>query len=314
MPTTDCCSIVCAQNEKNVQRLEKLNKTLPTNIILKIFRTIPHVEFLDYLKVSDIYLTKAGGLSLTEGAALAKPMIILGTASSGQERENAALFEKYNYAIVNKKIENIGEDVNKILSDETFRTKMIDEQNKFSSFLNLEKIVDFVLDLKPSQTPVEKIEVLEGNTGFVVESAKTILSRQTESTSKYDVIKSLAGKAQEITGDNFTATELLVLRLTLGEAYNIVCTGVSPGEFDPKDDQALESAKKNLETMLMDVILAQEDQWVDEGKKGKNPATAEGMLKYGEEVYKEAGSNDSKLFRLVFKDFEAFKYFARKGE
>jgi len=130
--------------------------------------------------------------------------------------------------------------------------------------------------------------------------------------SKYEAIKVLANllRGQEITVNDFGAAQLLVLRLTIDEALNIINTGTSPAEFDPNNLQSLEFVKIDLETGLKQVVFAQHFKWVKNMAAkgyGINTEKPEGMLDYSEEIFLEAGNDNTELFCTVFGSLEELK-------
>jgi len=71
-------------------------------------------EIEEYMKVSDVVISKAGGLTVSECIALKKPMIIVNPIS-GQEEHNAEFMEKNNFGKKVKKIDEIIEILPKII-------------------------------------------------------------------------------------------------------------------------------------------------------------------------------------------------------
>lgn len=149
---------IAGKNEKHVKELQEMIKSGELDslskhkINLKVLGFIPLNEALSYVKSSDLYITKSGGLSPTEGFAIGKPMIIT-DVYGGHERDNADLFEKLGLGLVNRKPEEIGKQANLVFDSPDLQFSMSDAQRRFRNDINLQKIVDFVFDDKPLTHP-----------------------------------------------------------------------------------------------------------------------------------------------------------------
>ncbi len=143
---------VTAHNEKELAKLETLTKTSPENIKLSNHGFVAQEKLLGLIRASDLYITKAGGLSPTEGFALATPIIIYETLG-GVEGVNADLFEKLEMGVISRSVKGIGQSTIDLLNDSALQKRMIKNQTYFRDNLNISKITDFLLSPKLSSSP-----------------------------------------------------------------------------------------------------------------------------------------------------------------
>jgi UDP-N-acetylglucosamine:LPS N-acetylglucosamine transferase len=136
---------VCARNEKNIAGLKALEPKLREGVKLVTKGYIPNEELLSFIKSSDLYITKAGGLSPTEAFAIGKPTLIM-DIYGGHESENAVLFEKLGLAEVNRNPETIGAQAETYLADRVKLERALEAQAVFRDSLNTDAIVEFALD------------------------------------------------------------------------------------------------------------------------------------------------------------------------
>jgi len=135
---------ITGKNADNKKALEVLQKELPNNVDLKVHGLVPQEELLNYIKTSDLYVTKGGGLSPTEGFAIGKPMILMDLLG-GHERENLEFFDKLDLAMRNEDQSKIGKDAFALLADDVLKRKMLQAQSSFRDQLNITRIADFAL-------------------------------------------------------------------------------------------------------------------------------------------------------------------------
>lgn len=91
--------VVCANNKRLYQTLK--NKNYP---LVKIFGFINNLQEL--MAVSDVIITKPGGLTVSEVLAMELVPIFI-SAIPGQETENIKVLEKYGVGVEVKNVENI---------------------------------------------------------------------------------------------------------------------------------------------------------------------------------------------------------------
>lgn len=136
---------VCGSNKKQFQALKKIQNQIPQHIKLEIMGFIPQPELVSFIQASDLFITKAGGLSPAEAFVLGKPTILLNVIS-GHEKENAELFAKLGLAEINRETEEIGKQVQAIFEDEAKQADMLSAQQEFKNNMNISKIASFLLD------------------------------------------------------------------------------------------------------------------------------------------------------------------------
>jgi processive 1,2-diacylglycerol beta-glucosyltransferase len=105
--------VVCGNNALLKESLDPLTHSNPEQI-----KVLSYVERVDELyRIASCMITKPGGITLTEATALGVPVILFKPVP-GQEKENAHFFEDNNAAIIVNQIEDISEEVYKLLEDE----------------------------------------------------------------------------------------------------------------------------------------------------------------------------------------------------
>lgn len=92
--------VITGNNKKLYNHLEKLSHELGADKRTKLLFFIDNVE--DYMHVSDLIVTKPGGLTVTESIACNLPMAIY-SAFPGQERYNADFLTKEKAAVMLEK-------------------------------------------------------------------------------------------------------------------------------------------------------------------------------------------------------------------
>lgn len=136
---------ICANNKDNYNALVKLKPLLRPDVKLVPLGFIPNARLLSFVKSSDLYITKAGGLSPTEAFAIGVPTLIM-EIYGGHEAENAAKFEKLGLAVVNRNPQKIGDDAFAYLSNSDKIFSTLEAQSKFRDSLNTQAIVDFAVE------------------------------------------------------------------------------------------------------------------------------------------------------------------------
>ena len=137
--------LIYGQNEQFIQNIVKKfrrsnNKTKPT----KLFYFIDNVE--DYMHISDIIITKPGGLTTSESLACELPMAIF-QAFPGQEAQNADFLIKNNMAIMLKKGREGAKQIEELLKNPQKLNEMKENCKKYSRKNSCEKIYSLMLKL-----------------------------------------------------------------------------------------------------------------------------------------------------------------------
>ena len=131
--------VSCGHNEELLQTLKKEYKHARNMMILPFTDKIS-----DYMKASDIILSKPGGLTTTEIATLRKPFIHT-MPIPGCENYNADFFSKRKMAIKCDTIEEVVENTKKLIQDETLQNQMVENQEKYIKKDTCDKIADIVI-------------------------------------------------------------------------------------------------------------------------------------------------------------------------
>jgi len=150
---------VCGANARqqallNVLRMA-LQKRLPDPVTLKVCGLVPHADLLAWMRMADLLITKAGGMTPAEAFAVGIPTILLDVVS-GHERENAALFVRLGVAELADTLAQAGELAAAVLADPQRQAAMRHAQRTFHDSADLGRIARFALDPAlpaPGMTP-----------------------------------------------------------------------------------------------------------------------------------------------------------------
>lgn len=111
--------VVCGKNKALYEKLTPLAIEHSGS-----FRLFGYVEELhELLKLSDCLITKPGGISITEAAALHLPLILYKPVP-GQEAENAKHFQAHGAAIIAESADEIAEHVQNLFDNEQLVKRM----------------------------------------------------------------------------------------------------------------------------------------------------------------------------------------------
>ena len=94
----------------------------------KLFFFIDNVD--DYMHVSDLIVTKPGGLTTSESIAAALPMVVF-KAYPGQEEQNAALLVENNIGVIMESSETAAQTVGDLLKSDTKLDEMRESCRRF---------------------------------------------------------------------------------------------------------------------------------------------------------------------------------------
>lgn len=131
--------VSCGHNESLFNTLKEEYKNTKNIIIL------PYTDKIsNYMKASDIILSKPGGLTTTEIATLRKPFIHT-MPIPGCENYNANFFDKRKMAIKCDTIEEVVKNTKKLLTDELLQNQMIQNQETYIRKDTCDKIADIVI-------------------------------------------------------------------------------------------------------------------------------------------------------------------------
>ena len=121
---------ISGKNKKMYEDFNQIVKIANKTNFIKLFEFVNNVPEL--MAVSDVVITKPGGLTTTESLVSGLPMIIINPIP-GQEEENAQFLEHSNIGIWLKKQMNITETISNFLSDDEKLKEMKENTKKISN-------------------------------------------------------------------------------------------------------------------------------------------------------------------------------------
>ena len=133
---------ISGKNKKMYEEFNQIVKIANKTNFIKIFEFVNNVPEL--MAVSDVVITKPGGLTTTESLVSGLPMIIINPIP-GQEEENAQFLEHSNVGIWLKKQMNITKTISNFLSDKK-KLKQMKENTKKISNRNSTKDICTILE------------------------------------------------------------------------------------------------------------------------------------------------------------------------
>jgi processive 1,2-diacylglycerol beta-glucosyltransferase len=137
---------ICGTNSVQASRVRDLQRWLPDDVTLKVEEFIPTHEVQRYMKSSDLFIGKAGGLSSTEIFTMGIVPIFLDN-NGGQERKNIRFFFDHGLGVGTKNQFTIGRLAWKILKDKDLQKKWLDNQKIFREELgNVGYIADWIMN------------------------------------------------------------------------------------------------------------------------------------------------------------------------
>lgn len=134
-------TVVCGSNKVLFEELSQ-NYQFDENV--KILGYVSNMA--DLMKQSDMMISKAGGISLSEALAIRIPLILT-PAVPGQERDNALFFEKEGMAIVTKTENDIVPAVLSLLKQPLLARSLMNQMEKHFHPHASELIIDKALAL-----------------------------------------------------------------------------------------------------------------------------------------------------------------------
>ena len=133
---------ISGKNKKMYEEFNQIVKIANKTNFIKIFEFVNNVPEL--MAVSDVVITKPGGLTTTESLVSGLPIIIINPIP-GQEEENAQFLEHSNVGIWLKKQMNITKTISNFLSDNK-KLKQMKENTKKISNRNSTKDICTILE------------------------------------------------------------------------------------------------------------------------------------------------------------------------
>lgn len=137
--------VLCGNNQK---LYVKLRTRYADNAQISILKSTS--KMAAYMKACDLFISKPGGLSSTEGAALGIPMILI-SPIPGCESRNAEFYSKHGLALFVRNIKKELLHAVKFLQNEENVEKMRQQQKQYIDGKAVVKIGDFIEDMVESQ-------------------------------------------------------------------------------------------------------------------------------------------------------------------
>ena len=134
---------IAGKNDKMKLAFENIVKNYNANdrvIILKFTTQVPK-----YMNISDLVVTKPGGLTTTESLASNLPMIIINPIP-GQEEENAEFLENNGIAIWIKKDDNVIKILENLFSHPEILNRMKENTKKLAKLHSTQDICKILLN------------------------------------------------------------------------------------------------------------------------------------------------------------------------
>lgn len=131
--------VICGSNKKLQGELKSkypLDKVIPIGFTNKISK---------YMRISNVLLTKPGGLTTTEAGTINIP-IIHTMPIPGCENYNAEFFEKRGMSKKCNTIEEICEETQRLMNDDDLRNQMIENQKKYIDNETCTKICNLIIN------------------------------------------------------------------------------------------------------------------------------------------------------------------------
>ena len=136
---------IAGKNEKMKQEFEKIVKEKNKEETIKVLPFTDKIPELMF--ISDLVITKPGGLTVSESLASHLPLIVINPIP-GQEEENAEFLENSNCAIWLKKNDDPKEVLSSILSDDKKLEEMKNNSIKLSKQTSTQDICNIILKNK----------------------------------------------------------------------------------------------------------------------------------------------------------------------
>jgi processive 1,2-diacylglycerol beta-glucosyltransferase len=131
----------CGKNKKLLSELQELAADKPN------LKPIGFVDYTDELMaVSDLIITKPGGLTISESLAVGLPLIFI-SAIKGQETRNADLMQKIGVGFNPKDLEELTDIVSRLREDPQMRVLIKDKISKIARPTSARQIANHVLNL-----------------------------------------------------------------------------------------------------------------------------------------------------------------------
>ena len=133
---------IAGKNEKMKMAFEKIVSKYNRKDSILVFEYTSQIP--EFMSISDLVVTKPGGLTTTESLASHLPMVIINPIP-GQEEENAKFLEKNGIAIWIKKEDNVTEVLENLFSNSKKLENMKENTKKLAKLHSTQDICDILL-------------------------------------------------------------------------------------------------------------------------------------------------------------------------
>ena len=135
---------IAGKNEKMKNAFDKIVSEYNKSNSVIVFEYTSQVP--EFMSISDLVVTKPGGLTTTESLASHLPMVIINPIP-GQEEENAEFLEKNGIGIWIKKDDNVMKVLDNLFSNPDNLSKMKDNTKKLAKLNSTKDICDILLNI-----------------------------------------------------------------------------------------------------------------------------------------------------------------------
>ena len=135
---------IAGKNEKMKNAFDKIVSEYNKSNNDIVFEYTSQVH--EFMSISDLVVTKTGGLTTTESLASHLPMVIINPIP-GQEEENAEFLEKNGIGIWIKKDDNVMKVLDNLFSNPDNLSKMKDNTKKLAKLNSTKDICDILLNI-----------------------------------------------------------------------------------------------------------------------------------------------------------------------
>ena len=144
----EAVTVVCGTNRKRRRRLEKRYRASGS---MRVLGKVENMSLL--LDSADVYVTKPGGISTTEAACKAVPMVLVDTVG-GCEQYNLDYFVHLGGAVTSDSVPALAEAALQIVRSRQLVSDMSDALRRFSASVRPERIVATVEEcVKQNKAP-----------------------------------------------------------------------------------------------------------------------------------------------------------------
>ena len=138
--------VATGNNQEMYNTLKKLHPPGPNSRV----KLLPFHEDLPMIMkhFADVYVTKPGGLSITEAAVMGKPLIIV---NRGQGQTNIDFFQKYKMATFSSP-DGLGDKILELMGDEALKKELVAKQSELRDLPGALEVVSWLKKVSTAST------------------------------------------------------------------------------------------------------------------------------------------------------------------